>query len=46
MLIMTKHQFDRLNALYEKIAQLTATLNEMREFNTLLDFWNSSVVSD
>jgi len=43
---MTKHQFDRLNALSEKIAQLTATLNEMREFNTLLDFLNTSVVSD
>ncbi len=43
---MTKHQFDRLNALSEKIAQLTATLPEMKEFNTLLDFWNTSIVLD
>jgi hypothetical protein len=43
MLIMTNNQFERLSALSEKIMLLTATVHEMKEFNQLLDFWNTSV---
>jgi hypothetical protein len=47
MLIMTSNEFDRLNslsekALTEKALTETASRNELKEFNELLEDWNTS----
>jgi len=43
MLIMTTDEFDRLNNLSEKALTETASRNELKEFNELLEDWNSCV---
>jgi hypothetical protein len=43
MLIMTADEFDRLNSLSEKAFTETASRNELKEFNELLEDWNTSV---
>ncbi|NQZ22469.1 MAG: hypothetical protein HRT53_10465 [Colwellia sp.] len=40
---MTTDEFARLNALSEKALNETASRNELREFNDLLDDWNNCV---
>jgi hypothetical protein len=40
MLIMTSNEFDRLNSLSEKALTETASHNELKEFNELLEGWN------
>jgi hypothetical protein len=40
---MTSDEFDRLNTLSEKALTETASRNELKEFNELLDDWNESV---
>jgi len=40
---MTTDEFDRLNTLSEKAMTETASRNELKEFNKLLDDWNTSV---
>lgn len=42
-LIMNHDNFDRLNFLSEKVITETATKNELKEFNVLLNEWNQSV---
>lgn len=41
-LIMDNDDFERLNFLSEKAITKTATKNELKEFNILLNEWNSS----
>ena len=41
MLIMTIDEFYRLNTLSEKIVHRTASVNELKEFNSLLDAWGN-----
>ena len=43
MLIMTNEEFERMNILSEKAMNETASRNELKEFNELLDDWNTSV---
>ena len=43
MLIMTTDEFARLNNLSEKAMNETASRNELKEFNELLDDWNECV---
>jgi hypothetical protein len=43
MLIMTSNEFDRLNSLSEKALTETASRNELKEFNELLEDWNTSI---
>jgi len=40
MLIMTTDDFARLNSFSEKAMNETASRNELKEFNGLLDDWN------
>jgi hypothetical protein len=40
---MTSDEFDRLNTLSEKALTETASRNELKEFNELLEDWNTSV---
>jgi hypothetical protein len=40
---MTSDEFDRLNSLSEKALNETASRNELKEFNELLEDWNTSV---
>jgi len=40
---MTSDEFDRLNSLSEKAMRDTASRNELKEFNELLNDWNKSV---
>jgi len=41
--MMTTDDFSRLNSLYEKAMNETASRNELKEFNELLDEWNECV---
>jgi len=43
MLIMTTDESTRLNSLSEKAMNETASRNELKEFNELLDGWNECV---
>jgi hypothetical protein len=43
MLMMTTDDFSRLNSLSEKAMNETASRNELKEFNELLDEWNDCV---
>ena len=38
--MMTTDEFARLNSLYEKTMNESASRNELKEFNGLLDYWN------
>jgi len=40
---MTSDEFDRLNNLSEKIIEHNASVNELKEFNALLDVWGACV---
>ena len=40
---MTTNEFDRLNSLSEKALIDTASCNELKEFNALLQDWNTSI---
>jgi len=40
---MTTDEFARLNCLSEKALTETASRNELKEFNELLDDWNNCV---
>ena len=40
---MTAYEFTRLNSLSEKAMNETASKNELKEFNELLDDWNECV---
>lgn len=39
--MMTANEYERLNTLSEKAFNRTASINELREFNALLDQWNN-----
>jgi len=41
--MMTNDEFTRLNSLSEKAINKTASRNELKEFNELLDNWNQCV---
>jgi uncharacterized protein YnzC (UPF0291/DUF896 family) len=43
MLMMNMDEFERLNTLVEKAMNESATRNELKELNELLNDWNSSV---
>jgi hypothetical protein len=40
---MTSDEFDRLNSLSEEALNETVSRNELKEFNELLEDWNTSV---
>lgn len=43
MLLMTTDEFARLSSLSEKAMNETASRNQLKEFNELLEDWNASV---